>query len=313
MWWVFQVLLGVVVVLAVYVLACWTIGNDGLVLSPKNELMDKRSDVMVLKGYGSLLAVSDKSWSTSNQFASNYLPLTRSLNRRGGIEFTYAFWLRVDAEDGANLAQVANQTILLRGDPGRYRWQRREKLPGNEINQIFGPGVLVCCPSISFGRSYNELKVSYNTLNEPVSGFVIKARPSENDPSLRQNAMKLVLNEWALMTFVFKDHTPSNDFDDGIEVSVYLNDSLYYQHRSKGAFKVNQGDFWLAPSAATSAMNNVQIGDVRYRNYAMKQSDIAAIFSRGPPKESFKEARRSASDSEPLYLSEYNKLDIYNT
>ena len=322
MWWqskVAQVLLGILVVLAVYVMACRLIGSDGLVLSAKREMLDRRSEVMVLRGHGSLLAVADRSWSTSNQFASNYMPLHRSLNQRGGIEFTYAFWLKVDGEHGANLSRIANQTILLRGDRRQFRWQRDEQgvvgAGSQRQSTEFGPGILVCCPSISFGRSYNEFKVNYNTLQEPMSGFVVEARPNE-ERALRQNAMKLILNEWALMTFVFRDHTPSNDFDDGIEVSVYLNDSLYYMHRSQGAFKVNQGDLYVAPSISgdpRSVMNNVHIGDLQYTNYAMKQKDVEKIYNKGPPKKSFKESRRSASTADPLYLTEYNKLDIYNT
>lgn len=320
MWWqspVVQVLLGIIVVIAVYVLACKVVGSEGLVLSAKREMLDRKSEVMVLPGHGSLLSVADKAWSTSNQFASNYVPLQRSLNQRGGIEFSYAFWLKVDGEDGAKLSHVANQMILMRGDRRRFRWQMNEQTTVGGVNKstAFGPGILVCCPSISFGRSYNEFKVNYNTLQEPMSGFVVEARPNE-ERALRQNALKLMLNEWALMTFVFRDRTPSNDFDDGIEVSVYLNDSLYYMHRSQGAFKVNQGDLYVAPSISgdpKSGMNHVQIGDLQYTNYAMKQKDVEKMYKKGPPKKSFKESRRSASPADPLYLTEYNKLDIYNT
>lgn len=310
---ILQVLFGAVVVLVVYVIACLLIGSNGLVLSPKDELLDRRSDVTVLRGYGSLLSVADKSWSTSNQFARNYVPLLRSLNQRGGIEFTYAFWIRIDADEGANLDRIANQAILVRGDRRRFRWQMRKSSPNT--SKSFGPDVLIACPAISFGNKYNEFKVSYNTLQEPQAGFVIEARPGDEPIGVRQNAMKLMLNDWALLTFVFKDHSPSNEFDDGIEVSVYLNDSLYYLHRAKGAFKVNQGDLHVAPSATgdpTSALNHVQIGDLRYSNYAMKPSDISQVYKHGPPKSSFKKSRHETA-ADPLYLTEYNKLDIYNT
>jgi hypothetical protein len=44
----------------------------------------------------------------------------------------------------------------------------------------------------------------------------------------------------------------------------------------------------------------------------MKQSEIAKVYANGPPKKSFKKSRHETS-ADPLYLTEYNKLDIYNT
>jgi hypothetical protein len=318
-----QVLIGLLIVLVVYVVALSVMGVGSFAKRASSHLRERFKTSLIVDGHASLLSLADRSWSTSDSTARNYVPLTRSLNQRGGIEFTYAFWIKISS--GQGLSRLANQVVLLRGDRTPYRWQKTEAAGAGvdgrpEQTLTYGPDTLIKCPCIRFGRSYDEWAVSYNTLDSPNAGFVVRARDEPNDPSLRRNALKLMLDEWTLVTFTFKDTTPTSDFEDGIEANMYLNDSLYYTHRAKGAFKVNDGDLFVAPSSGgagsdpASALNQVRIGDLRYMNFAASPSAVAASYRQGPPKEAYGESSRDrASESDPLYLSEYNKLDIYNT
>lgn len=308
MLWFVQVLIGLLVVIVIYIVFVMVYGAPSLSGSATRITRERHNKVLIVPGHMSMLGLSDKMWSTNNPYAKNFLPLTRSLNQRGAIEFSYQFWINISS--GKNLSSLRNQTILLRGSPQNV--QVLQEMNGTQIN--LGKSMLVMCPRIAFGESFDELQVSFNTLSDPFSSFTIKKDPGVPDRVDRQQALKLVLNEWALLTFTFRDNVSINDFHDGIEVDVYLNDSLYYMHVQQGTLKVNHGDFWIAPSEnerPRSALSQVELGDVRYTNYALSISEIIDTFSRGPPKKSYKNS--DVLSSQPLHLTEYNKLDIYNS
>jgi hypothetical protein len=219
--------------------------------------------------------------------------------------------MKIENRDGVDLSKLANSVIMLRGDRNKYHVTVRD--PSGLSTKEFKH--MIFNPCIQFGRSYNELSVKYNTIHTPFNGFVVESIPSMGDPLNRQNALNLILNEWVLLTFVFQDHHPINDFEDGIDARVYLNDALYQHHQSKGAFRVNQGDLCLFPTndgIHSTAAGLVHIGDLTYCNFAMTESDVRKAYERGPPTKSFRDME-SDSLSDPLYLTEYNKLDIYNT
>lgn len=307
-----QIGVGIVVVTLVYMLSMWIMQRDQILDEEVAYMRPTKLSVDVLRGYGSLARLADKQWSTMNQSATNFLPIVQSYNRRGGLQFSYSFWIKVDTMQGG--AQVAGGSILLQGDRRAFKWRKVTQgdadlgIPDKTVD--FGPTVLLKCPHIRFGQSFDEIVVEFNTLNDPGSSMTITSSP-ETGPENRHNALSLIQGRWAMLTFAFEDNVGISNFEDGIMVRMYLNEDLYHTHRQKGAFRRNQGDLFLGPGFDQSN-NNVHIGDIRYFNYALPPKDVAELYARGPPRYQTEEIQQTG-EGDPLYLSEYNKLDIYNS
>jgi hypothetical protein len=322
-----QIGLGIAVVLAVYAIALWLLQNDQLVVDPA-DLRPPKQALRILDGYAESTALLNKSWSTINADAFNYAGLKRSYNRKGGAQFSYSLWIRLQDTSDAN---VSGKTIFLRGDPTVYNWAR---VPSSDSEGGGGGGspatfrdVLIACPRVAFGPTFDSFDVSVNAVNEPAVTFSIRPSVQDDDgndpsvdPSMRHNALKLIQNRWALLTFVFEDHVAISDFEDGLSVRFYLNDALYGNFKSPNALKQNNGDFYLFPAIGTTAPNShggsgirgATVGNVTYFNYALSTQDCAGLVRQGPPTYAARNIG-GAGLGEPLYLSEYNKLDIYNT
>ena len=313
-----QIAAGVAVVIAVYVASLWLLQNDQLVADPSAVRPPKQA-VRILDGYAEASTVANNSWSTINPNAFNYTPMKRSYNRKGGAQFSYSVWLYLRDTSAQN---VANKTILMRGDSTLYTW-RREPSATAAAGAAGSPeafsGVLIACPRIAFGDTFDSLAISINTVTEPVVKFAVKPHAESDptlaayDPSLRHNALKLIQNRWALLTFTFEDHVAISDFEAGVSVRFYLNDTLYASFRSPQTLKQNNGDFYLLPTIdGSTSIAAATVGNATYYNYAMSTTDAAAVFRAGPPRYAAKTIAGGGL-GEPLYLSEYNKLDVYNT
>lgn len=305
-----QVGVATALVVVVYLLSMGLLQRDGVLDHEVARMRPTDLRVDVLRGYGNLSTLADLRWTTVNQSAPHFLPLLKSYNRRGGAQFTYSLWLRVNPRSGG--AALAGRSLLLRGDRRMFKWRKHtagdpaRDIPARE--EAFGPGVLIKCPHIRFGASFDELVVEYNTLGSPHEAFTLASSP-EPGPMERRNALSLVQGRWAMLTFVFEDNVGISSFEEGIRVSVYLNDDLYYTHRQAGALRLNQGDLHLAPGF-DRGNHDVDIGDVAYYNTALSPDDVAERFREGPPRQPTR-AIQQAGDAEPLHLSEYNKLDVY--
>jgi hypothetical protein len=332
-----QVAAGLVVVLCIYMLSLWIIQRDQLVVDV-NALRQPRLQVKVMQGYATGHAMSNRVWSTINQDAVNFMSLKRSFNRRGGAQFSYSFWMQLADTTPEN---VAGKTILLRGDKTMYAWTRQVATDATFQNieeAATFKDVLVKCPRIRFGPSYDTLVVELNTLADPnvQVNILSDAQPAydgkfntaETDPSMRYNALSLTKGKWALYTFSFEDHITVSDFESGIMVRFYLNDTLYHTARLPSALRQNYGDLHLMPTIANSLPSNSiaakltaasestvvngRVGNLNYFNYALSIADVGELYKSGPPSHPASDMM-SGNNSDPLYLSEYNKLDIYNT
>lgn len=319
-WYVIaQVLAGGLVVLLVYMLALLVMRTDRLV-RPAVDVHNPSASVMLLDGHAPTAVASNRAWTSANVDARNYAPLTRSVNRRGGAQFTYAFWMHVGDPSPAN---VGGKTILLRGIKDVVNWTKTTTTKsltdpkGQEeaVGVVSQSGVLVKCPLIRFGDTYDSLVVEVNTVHDPASRVMISPTPaSTGDPTLRANLLKLAVNKWALHTFVFEDHVPISDFEDGVAVRYYLNDTLYHTGYLASTLVQNHGDLYLLPTSAGQApLADCRIGDVAYHNHARTPAQVRATYVAGPPTTAANDIVAGARDAMPLVLSEFNRLDVYNT
>lgn len=304
-----QIALGVAVVYAVYRLSLFFLAQDVLVAPGDRAFFPAKQRVLVLDGQASAAALSDRTWSTVNPSAHSYAPLRRSLNRRGGAQFTYMFWLYLG---DASRENVAGKTLLLRGDPQPYQYS---VLRGGSVERTVDADVLVRCPRIRFGRGFDELIVEVNTVEDPGTAVTFASDESPGDATLRKNLLKLTRGKWVLYTVTIEDRAAVNDFEDGVLVRLYVNDVLYRSEPLPGrALRQNNGDLHVLPLlGGAKTIRDGRVGDVAYYNYAVPAAEVEAVYRRGPPKRLAEDAENRASWSSPLYLSEFNKLDVYNS
>lgn len=342
-----QVLVGVLVVWALYKFSLFLMSSDKLVITPQAAGSGRPQRVRIVSGYAPTPMVTDRVWTTVMPNADNYAPLKKSMNRKGGAQFTYQFWMYIGESSKAN---IAGRTILMRGDNQPYSWQKvtvdtaslqkaLDKVQGTSAqatdagaliqaidsvpaaSKVRGRSTLVKCPLIRFGDTYDSFVVEVNTLHGPntVIPMVPETAPDGIDGTVRTNALKLSVNKWVLHTFTFEDHVAITDFEDGIIIRHYVNDLLYHTARIPSALRQNIGDFHLLPSPPHAngeflPIKDCRIGNVFYYNYAVGPDAVAGTFKQGPP-------RKLATDlagldnelGDPLHLAEYNKLDVYNT
>jgi hypothetical protein len=320
-----QIFAGVVAVVLVYLFSLWLLNKESLVVNP-NTIRPPALSTTILDGYADATNLASTSWSTINPNAFNFVSLPRSYNRKGGAQFSYSLWIQLRDTSAPN---VAGKTLFMRGDRTRYRWRTAQFDPSTNSTTALQTyeDVMIKCPRVRFGKSFDELVVEFNTLADPSSSVTItpdveatpigdgtgyKPSSADYDPSLRRNAVQLMQNRWALLTFVFEDSIAINDFEDGILVRFYLNDLLYKSLSSRSTLKQNAGDFVMTPliGADETPIAGATLGNMAYYNYALGMPEVREIYQRGPPTKPA--ALQIGGLGEPLYLSEYNKLDVYN-
>ena len=311
---IIQVLLGLVIIYFVYRMSLWLMKKDELVANERKHLNTKEH-VKVVDGFAYTTLATNRSWNTVNPDARNYKRLRRSYNRRGGAQFSYSFWIYLDDTSPEN---VAHKDILLRGDRNVYSFNSKTDLDDGVLKTSVSKTVediVIKCPRIRFGPTHDSLVVELNTLHNPDEKIAINpiAASASEDASLRHNVLKLMQHRWTLFTFTFEDSVAINDFEDGIMVRFYVNDILYNTSTVKSTLRPNNGALFLMPSSGDSSIKNGRIGDVGYFNYALSGDMVRENFQRGPPKFPSKDIMGGDSLGDPLYLSEYNKLDMYNT
>lgn len=322
-----QVLVGVLVVYAVYRLSLWVLKKDKLVVDARNDF-DPRTETKIVDGYAPTDLLADRDFDTINPQSKSFRSLPRSLNRKGGAQFSYSFWINLKDTSPKN---VAHKVILMRGDRQRYSFSRTPNTtidagaPDNKIRvnadakQYTFNEVLVKCPLIRFGEDYKSLVVEFNTLDNPNEKVEISSFDSaSDDPSLRHNVLKLIDNAWVLFTFTFEDSVAINDFEDGIIVRFYVNDFMYNVSKVRSTLYPNNGSFHLLPTwngeglAGGEVLRNARIADVKYHNYALSSPAVKEMYDVGPPK-NYASDLVGSDLGDPLYLSMYNKLDIFNS
>ena len=313
-----QVVVGLLVVFAVYRMSLWIMRKDQLLVDERQNRKPQES-TKVVDGFIDTPLITNRSFDTRNPHAKSYVRMPRSFNRKGGAQFSYSFWMFIDDTLPTN---VRNRVILTRGDSDSYKYSRTTNqtdavltLPP-EVEVMNRP--LVKCPSIAFGDTYDSFVVTFNTLDNPDESVSITPSRTAKDPTARHNVIKLIKHKWALLTFVFEDNVAINDFEDGIIVRFYINDIMYQVDKRNSTLRQNAGDLVLFPPPAAggaqdSGLKGARIGDLTYHNFALSGTSVRDIYNGGPPRHFATDLAGHNMLGDPLHLSIYNKLDVYNT
>jgi len=311
-----QVLIGLITVWIVYRISLMAMNKDKLSIETKE--VDHKVQTYVVDGWTYMALMNQKQYNTVFKYSPTYLPIRPSYNRKGGIQFTYSFWICMRNVD---TARYAWRDIILKGEPDSlvdytvtrfhdpaYQQATTTQQYTEEINGV----VAVKCPRIRFGPTYDSVQVELNTLVDPDARFLIRSfsgsqAQGQQQGGMRSQAIKLVQDKWALMTFTFEDNVAIDTHEDGIIIRFYLNDTLYASKTFKSAIRTNKSPLHLFPLGTPIA--DSRIGDIVYYNRSLSHEDVAKVFDHGPPK---KFANGSESGN-TVRLNEYNKADVYNT
>lgn len=296
---IIQVLLGFAVALFVYWISLQALRADSLVVLQTDP--NVKATTNIISGFAESSQVAQQSFNTVNTFATSYIPLNPSSNIKGGAQFTYSMWLNV-----GNINNAANKIIFLRGDSTKYTYK---KTVGTQQTISVNDHVSFC-PMLAFGSMDGgaiDFKVRFNTANNIDEQLDIGATNSSNS-IYRANLTSLLEKQWFLVTIVFEDNVPINDFENGLSVKFYINNALYKSQTYPTMLKQNNGNLFLFPSGS---VNNCKISNFKYYNYALGNTEIATNAKDGPSSKA--QSSVTSSFIQPLALSDYNSMDIYNT
>lgn len=309
-----QVGLGFVVTVLIYIITLWFMQNDRLVFDARRTV-NTPIRVKVIDGYVEAQAFNKKRFNTVYVNNSTYLPIRRSVNRYGGAQFTYQFWLYVERPH----ALPANFPLFLKGDNTEYAYTKSEV--AGIVTTQFGDAVTsstssgtqrmrpVVCPMVMLGSGINDLVVRFNSTQRLDHDVVIASQENPDDTQ-RHNITSLQPGRWMLYTISFVDNIPLSDFENGVLVRTYINDVLYQVNKLPNvALRQNDGDLHVLPEPPAGNVGAFRISNLIYYNYAVTDTDVIRTFRSGP---NLREHQASKVDSNVLDASAYNKLDIYN-
>jgi hypothetical protein len=114
-----------------------------------------------------------------------------------------------------------------------------------------------------------------------------------------------------MYTFVFEDNVQINDFENGIQIKFFLNDTLYQIETVKSALKQNFGDLFVLPDSTGVGIKSARMSDLSYYNYALNPNQISQRFNKGPSSNIFTKTKTDTFGT-PLYMSASNKIDQTN-
>lgn len=311
-----QIIGALVIILILYIVTLYVLNIDSLVINTGMEVKP-RDTTTIIDGYAGPSYMFDLEYNTVNPMVDNFRKIARSANASGGASFTYQFWLKVEE---ANDELFKNLILFVKGDKTEYNLATYEKTDANstsyKIVDKFPPGIYVTCPMVSFGNSYRQLRVRYNSSNRVFNEIIINMN-ADGEPTSRKNIMSLLPLNWTLITMVFEDnYSVVANAENGIKFTMYINDVPYWMVNASSNdlmrndhLKQNDGNIAFMPNLKVST-EFMKIGNFKYHNYALQQHEIKSTYLKGPP--TYAASKTDKYAVKPSYMSALNKLDIVN-
>ena len=323
LWIIIQIVAGLVIVYVYYVISLFVMTTDNLSTNTTLTQAFKRETVIL---NGIIDATSHKKvvYNTLNPGgAGAYIDIRSSINRMGGTQFTYSFWLYVEDMSAMyhrktkfcyDATRGDMYPLFIKGSDQCYEYTRQ--FQDQKEEQFTGRWTM--CPLVAIGDiKTKELLIYFNTLEQIDNVISIrKANLNWNDDTTRKNLPSIVEGRWVMYTFVFVDYVPLDDFANGIVVKTYVNDTLYQMNKVPGTLKENTGNFTILPDGAPGSdttngkHTNLLMSSFSYFNYAMSDVEVLQRFAKGVSEKDNFDVTKKKFDK--LNLSAYNKLDLYN-
>jgi len=294
-----QILIGLLIAWIIYYISLSVLQADKLVIDNKFDA-NKRTKTEIFTGYMDSSALYNVSYNASVDTADSFVPMRHSVNLKGGSQFTYQFWVNVGDPEALN-----EQVIFLRGDPNIYNYTVVDNVQKTTRNV---KDFISFCPMLTFGPPGEMgFKLYFNTVHNIKQEMVITTLKSDNDV-LRQNMLSLFPQKWVLITIVFEDNMPISDFESGLMVKFYVNDTVYKIGRYPTMLRQNEGNFYMMPD---TVIPQVKLADLSYFNYALDDATILKTFRKGFTDRAAQSQKSSVIPAN--MLSDINRLEYANT
>lgn len=291
-----QIVIGIVIAMIVYSIANRVMVYENVVVDYTKPITTK-----IFEGWVNAMSFVNRSYNTYNEFATNYREMPRSVNRHGGAQFSFSVWTRFD---DVSVANVKNKVLFVYGDPNRYTVTKKVGASFQETVTDY----VIKCPLVAFTSDGEGIRVDFNT-NENIGNAVVVNKVRSLKESTRHNVMSMVPGKWTLWTFVFADSiTYDAKSESGVVVKMYVNDFLHFTQKVGGSLRTNKGSLTVLPEG----INGGFLGDLTYYNWALTSEEVQTIVSGGLTNKYYNDMDSDGSFNVPNYLTEYNKLEIYN-
>jgi len=290
-----QILFAICLVVVFFVIG-FAIYNYEFLKSLKSDSNTLREVVPIFTGIKDLSNTSEEVYDATDKGKPSYRKIGASYNQKGGIEFSYSFWLflndlgsvysdcnptntAIQPDEGIKSTNIAKQTILfLKGTDALSTYNNVCNKPKTDY--------MVKCPLVKLENCGRNITVEFNTLktksdnSEYIEGIKQGSRNVCTDSTTvwsQGNSHKLTLgninrtefnNKWILMTVVLQDTFPSDPLpyrnkvrcrvyvNNLIELDSYVDGNLVPTKDNFSTIKVNEGNLYVFPQPSVTSGGN---------------------------------------------------------
>lgn len=276
----------------------------------KYKLTSQKETTFITKGVCNLIQ-SKKVINTYDFRRDLYVNLKPSVNRLGGNQFTYSFWLRRSKSAG-----LTNKILFFRGteikeDMNKGDIYKRDTTIANPVDSIEYESEdrsndrFVKCPLVRFVDK--GLKIEFNTVKDPHKSVTLDAEVFQLLKSSVKNP------KYNLITISFQDNFDFGGRERGIKVEVFIDDALVKTSSfENNSLRMNKGSVVLFANDIVqdeSQTLDADFAELSYHNYAMNIHDVEALYKKG-----FADITCQLPDSWKNNEQRYNieKINLYN-
>ena len=341
-----QIVFGICLVIILFIIGFATYNYEFMIAiqESSNNLLQKI--VPIFEGIKDFSNTGPETYTVVDKRDPSYRDIQPSVNQRGGIEFSYSFWLfNKTAEQSTENETVSPDTgynndsqivLFVKGSDKVFKYKNICNKDKDDFK--------IKCPLVKLENGRTQLTVEFNTLVEETSGTNYPEAVKQNSRDMchltttnweKANAHKLTvgnldneqfINKWVLVTVVIKDTVPSgllphrnkahcaiylNNF---MELDTYVDGRVYSsgddKPKSISTVKPNKGSLYLFPAKRDNlpAAKDLMIANLTYYNYAVDQKTIENIYNASVPKYTAASIAGSATYDDVLDISNmYNE------
>ena len=183
----------------------------------------------------------------------NSVLIKNSMNREGGMEFSYSFWILIN-----NIGDKL-QHVFHKGDKDAY------KLNTDKTHPSMNPGVFIL-------PKKNTMRFFLNVLTKD-----IKVNPTAADLQKHIDIKNLPIKKWINVVFVFKEGKEiDEDYFNGF--SIYINGLLKTKIYLESTPILNSKDLWINMNSGFDGY----IGSLKYYPKAIGKKEIFKLTKECP-------------------------------
>ena len=209
---------------------------------------------------------------TSNKFKSNYIELPTSVNRAGGIEFSYSFWAKLGDLKKDNVIFIKGTNPKDNGLTAKFSEIYDETGKKTSDNKH-----LLRCPMVKISKDF--ITISFNT-----------SRKINNEVKFEVDKNKFLLSSeenprWFMFSICFREGDFTTDYGlktKGVILNMYLNEQHIKTHFVENdSLRLNNSDIFIFPDSDSALERGSQAGNFVYHNFSLDNLDVARLWASG--------------------------------